>query len=318
MLCGFALLYWKASSARSHEKILTEWMHALQQSQYTASSSVQQILQEHSRQLNDRLEKAAEVIRDVNKEMGKMSEIGRRMEELQVFLKNPKSRGSIGEHVLNDLIAQSFPKQSFHLQYAFRSGNIVDAIIKTDGGILPIDAKFPLEQYTRLTKAESQSEKAEIFKEFTKDVRRHIDAIAKKYILPDEGTLDFALMYVPSESVFYEIIGDDGVLEYARSHRVFIVSPSTFYAHLQTIMLSFEGRRIEHRAKEMLQLIRGLQVEYQKVDDAMGTLGKHLSNAQSQYAQASFGMQNIGIKLDNTLRLTQEAGDQKIENITGN
>src|SRR3990172_248802 len=116
-------------------------------------------LQENSKQLNQRLDTAATGIRDVGKEVGQMSEIGRSMKELQDFLKNPKLRGNIGEQVLNDLISQMFPKNSFHLQYQFKSGERVDAAIKTDAGILPIDSKFPMENFLKMTKGETESEK---------------------------------------------------------------------------------------------------------------------------------------------------------------
>src|SRR6266851_2872845 len=149
-----------------------------------------------------------------------MSEIGRNMRELQDFLKSPKLRGNIGEHVLKDLITQIFPKNSFHLQYAFASGEKVDAAIQTDAGILPIDAKFPMENFQKLSKAKTDEEIKLLRKDFTRDIKKHIDAIAKKYILPDEGTMDFALMYVPSESVFYELANMTVVLDYARRSRV--------------------------------------------------------------------------------------------------
>src|SRR5690606_10387937 len=162
------------------------------------------------------------VIRDVNKEVGQMSEIGRSMKELQEFLKSPKLRGNIGEEILNDLISQLFPKNSFHLQYTFKSGEKVDAAIRTDAGILPIDSKFPMENFTKMIKADSDTEKKSYEKEFLRDVKKHIDSIAKKYILPEEGTMDFALMYVPSETVFYDLCNQMESMNYARSKRVYI------------------------------------------------------------------------------------------------
>src|SRR5260221_12881851 len=217
----------------SVDPMLLEWMKS-------NSSNVTKVLQENSMQLNARLDKAAQVIGDVNKEIGKMSEIGRNMQELQDFLKSPKLRGNIGEQVLKDLITQIFPKNSFHLQYAFSSGEKVDAAIQTDAGILPIDAKFPMENFQKLSKAKAEEEIKTFRKEFERDIKKHIDSIAKKYILPNEGTMDFALMYVPSESVFYEIVTMDDLVEYARRQRVYIVSPTTLYAHLQAILLSYE------------------------------------------------------------------------------
>jgi DNA recombination protein RmuC len=253
--------------------------------------------------MNERLDTAARVIRDVEKEVGQMSEIGRNMRELQDFLKSPKLRGNIGEQVLKDLIAQMFPKSSFHLQYEFKSGEKVDAAIKTDAGILPIDSKFPMENYQKMVKTSEKAEKEMFEKEFVRDVKKHIDAISKKYILPSEGTMDFALMYIPSESVYYEIVNQIEVLDYARKARVYMVSPSTLYAHLQTILLSFEGKKIESKSRELFTLLRSMQIDYEKIEENMSTLGKHINNAYSQFGNVLSGFSSLGQKLHATKTL---------------
>jgi DNA recombination protein RmuC len=278
----------------------------MQSSMDTTQSSVLKTLQENSRLLNERLEKAADAMKEVGKEVGQMNEIGRNMRELQEFLKSPKLRGNIGEKVLTDLISQIFPKNSFHLQYSFQSGEKVDAAIKTDGGILPIDAKFPMENFQKMLKAQTDEERALHKKDFARDVKRHIDAIAKKYVLPDEGTMDFALMYVPSEAVFYDLVNMDDMVEYARMNRVYIVSPSTLYAHLQTILLSFEGKKIELRSKEVFRLLRGLKIDYEKVNDSLDILGKHMTNASGQYVNVVKGFSLLGQKLETTKQLDGE------------
>jgi DNA recombination protein RmuC len=262
-------------------------------------------LQENSKQLNERLDKAALTMRDVGKEVGEMNEIGRNMKELQEFLKSPKLRGNIGEQVLKDLISQMFPKNSFNLQYEFKSGEKVDAAIKTEAGILPIDSKFPMENFQKMAKANEKMEKEIFQKEFVRDVKKHVDAISKKYILPQEGTMDFALMYIPSESVYYEVVNETDIMEYARKARVYIVSPSTLYAHLQTILLSFEGKKIEQRSKEVFIMLRALQIDYGKVNDSMGVLGKHLNNAYSQFNNVTSGFLEIGQKLNSTKTITE-------------
>lgn len=306
----FIVFFWyfnkkvTALQKEKSDKLLLEWLKTMQRSVDTSSNYMIQTLQENSRELNARLDKAAQVMRTVGVEVGQMNEIGRNMKELQEFLKSPKLRGNIGEHVLKDLIAQIFPKNSFHLQYTFRSGDKVDAAIKTDGGILPIDAKFPMESFQRLMKYETRDKEYNILqKEFVRDIKKHIDAIAKKYIVPDEGTMDFALMYVPSETVYYEIIATDDLLDYARQQRIYIVSPTTLYAHLQTILLSFEGKKIETQTKEVFQLLRTLQLDYKKVNESLELLGKHLGNASNQYMNVSKGFSQIGNKLDSTKQL---------------
>src|SRR5882762_8599522 len=240
VVLGFAGMFFflnkKLSDLKKQEtdQTLLAWLrtmqHSLETTNRTLNESMQsnsttmvRTLQENSKQLNERLDKAAAVIRDVGHEVGQMSEIGRSMKELQDFLKSPKLRGNIGEHILKDLITQIFPKNSFHLQYEFASGEKVDAAIQTDAGILPIDAKFPMENFQKLSKAKTEEEQQIFRKEFSRDVKRHIDAIAKKYILPDEGTMDFALLYVPSEAVFYELANSDDIIDYAKSQRIYIV-----------------------------------------------------------------------------------------------
>ena len=298
------------------DQALLEWLKTMQQSientnkvindsLYSSSTHMVRTLQENSKQLNERLDKAASVIADVGKEVGAMSEIGRSMKELQEFLRSPKLRGNIGEQVLKDLISQVFPKNSFHLQYQFKSGEKVDAAIKTDGGILPIDSKFPMENFQKLMKAKSEEETEALRKEFFRDVKKHIDTIAKKYILPDEGTMDFALMYVPSETVFYEIVNMDDLIDYARSQRIYVVSPSTLYAHLQTILLSFEGKKIEEQSKEVFRLLRALQIDYGKVNDSMDVLGKHIGNASNQFSNVQKGFMGMGQKLASVKDLNQ-------------
>jgi DNA recombination protein RmuC len=312
IVLGFAVVIFflnkKMASLQNNstDAALLEWLKSMQASINTTSESTVRTLQENSKQLNERLDKAAAVIRDVNVSVGQMSEIGRSMKDLQDFLKSPKLRGNIGEQVLKDLITQIFPKNSFNLQYTFLSGEKVDAAIKTDAGILPIDAKFPMENFQKLAKSKTEEEIKLYRKEFERDIKKHIDSIAKKYILPDEGTMDFALMYVPSESVFYEIVNMEEITEHAKSRRIYIVSPSTLYAHLQTILLSFEGKKIEQESRQLFRLLRSLQIDYEKVNESLDTLGKHLGNASNQYMNVNKGLTGLGQKLSSAKNLGGE------------
>ncbi len=283
---------------------LLEWLKTMQSTINSSSTHMVKTLQENSRQLNDRLDRAATVIRDVGKEVGQMSEIGRSMKDLQDFLKSPKLRGNIGEQVLKDLISQMFPKNSFHIQYQFKSGERVDAAIQTDAGILPIDSKFPMENFQKMNKAENNIDKNLFQKEFEKDIKKHISDIAKKYILPEEGTMDFALMYVPSESVYYELVNMLNIMDFAKQARVYIVSPTTLYAHLQTILLSFEGKKIENKSRDLFKMLRALQVDYNKVEENMVVLGKHINNASSQFTNVNMGLNQIGQKINSTKTLS--------------
>jgi len=301
----FFLLNKKISDLQKNkpDTTLLEWLKTMQSSIDSSSIHMVKTLQENSKQLNERLDKTATVIKDVGHEVGQMSEIGRSMKELQDFLKSPKLRGNIGEQVLKDLISQMFPKNSFHIQYQFKSGERVDAAIQTDAGILPIDSKFPMENFQKMSKAENNIDKDLFEKEFEKDVKKHITDIAKKYILPEEGTMDFALMYVPSESVYYELVNMLNIMDFAKQSRVYIVSPTTLYAHLQTILLSFEGKKIESRSRDLFKMLRALQVDFHKVEENMVVLGKHINNASSQFANVNTGFTQIGQKINSTKSL---------------
>ena len=300
LLVGFSILFFlQMKKPKNQDDTLIEWLKTMQASLDTTSKTMFKTLQDNSRDLNQRLDKAAIAI-------GEMSELGKNMRELQEFLKSPKLRGNVGEEVLKDLISQIFPKNSFHLQYQFRSGERVDAAIKTDAGILPIDSKFPMENFQKMTKAKTESEKEVFKKEFVRDVKRHIDTIARKYILPEEGTMDFALMYIPSEAVFYEVADTTELMDYARRQRVYTVSPTTLYAHLQMILLSFEGKKIETKSREVFALLRALKVDYNKVNEGLGVLGRHITNASSQFINVSTSFDRIGEKLDTTKSLEKE------------
>ena len=268
-------------------------------------------LQKNTQSLNERLDNAARVISQVQRNIGEMSEIGRGMKELQTFLQSPKLRGNIGEQVLKDLITQMFPKSSFHLQYSFKSGEKVDAAIETAAGILPIDSKFPMENFQKMSKAETKSERAVFKKAFGRDIKKHIEDISKKYILPEEGTMDFALMYVPSESVYYEVVNETELIHLAQRARVYPVSPTTLYAHLQTILLSFEGQKIESRAREVFRILRAIQKDYTKVEDNLSILQKHLNNAYNMMANVFTSFSQLGQKITSTQSLGEGVEEKK-------
>lgn len=272
-------------------------------------------LQNNTEALNQRLDNAARVISQVQKNIGEMSEIGRGMKELQEFLKSPKLRGNIGEQILKEILGQMLPKQSFHLQYTFKSGATVDAAIKTGNGIIPVDSKFPMENFRKLTTAKNDEEKKVLDREFEKDVRRHIDDISRKYILTEEGTIDYALMYIPSESVYYEVVNSSSLFDYAQIKRVLPVSPMTFYAYMRAILMSFEGQKIEQQAKKILQTIKAVQKDYMKTEDSLGILGKHLTNAFNQMNTVAGSFTLLGQKLRsfNNLEESKISGHKELE-----
>jgi DNA recombination protein RmuC len=260
-------------------------------------------LNEQSKNFNERLDNAARIIGQVQKNIGEFSEIGRGMKDLQEFLSSPKLRGNIGEQVLKELLKQFLPKESFNLQYTFKSGEKVDAAIKTSGGIIPVDSKFPMENFRKMSGNGDEASKKIAGHDFERDVRKHIDDIARKYILTEEGTIDYALMYIPSESIYYEIVNNQELFDYAGEKRVLPVSPTTFYAYLKAILMSFEGQKIEDQAKEILSSLRAIKSDYGKVEENLGTLQKHLTNAYNMMGNVFSSFANLGQKISSTQNL---------------
>lgn len=260
-------------------------------------------LQENTRAMNERLDNTARVISQVQRNIGEFSEIGRGMKDLQDFLRSPKVRGNIGEQVLKEMLGQFLPKESFNLQYTFKSGEKVDAAIKTAGGIIPIDSKFPMENFRKMAEAPTDNEKKIYERDFVKDVKNHIDSIGKKYILTEEGTIDYALMYIPSEGVYYEVVNNQTLFDYSQKKRVLPVSPTTFYAYLRAILMSFEGQKIESRAKEILTALRAIQKDYEKTEENLGVLQKHLTNAYNMMGNVFTSFGTLGRKISGAGRL---------------
>lgn len=285
-------------------KYFRDDLRALRDSLDSTKDTIHSSLALNTKDINDRLIHATQVIGDLKKEAGAFSEVSRSMKSLQDYLQSPKLRGNIGEMVLKDLISQIFPSSSYQLQYSFKSGNIVDAVIKTDAGLLPIDSKFPMENFQKLMSQTSKTDQAVYHRAFVRDIKAHVTAISKKYILPEENTLDFALMYIPSESVFYELALSEDLMDFSRANRVYPVSPNTLYASLQTILLSFEGKKIEQKAKEVFKLMRGIQKDFGKTSDSLNTLGSHLTNAYNKFSDVQSHFNQIGQKLSSTRELT--------------
>ncbi|MDZ7339692.1 MAG: DNA recombination protein RmuC [candidate division KSB1 bacterium] len=262
--------------------IVTQWLQDMRGSLERSTSLMQQQMQATQRSIAERLEAAAQALSMVHHELGQMQEIGRQMREFQDFFRSPKLRGNIGEQVLRELLEQVLPRTCFRLQHRFANGQVVDAVIVSDKGLIPIDAKFPLEDYRQIRAARSEEERATYLRAFVRTIKRHIESIAEKYIVPAEGTVDFALMYVPSEAVYYEIIaGEHGLLAHAQDRHVVVVSPNSFYFFLRVVLMGMEGQRIEDTARRILQAIEGLRQDAGRLGESLRLLNTHLNNARS-------------------------------------
>lgn len=219
-----------------------------------------------------------------------MAGLGAEVSRLQDLFKSPKVRGGLGERFLEESLRQVLPPSGFEMQKRFSGGEVVDAAIRVGERWVVVDSKFPLENFRRASELDSEIERKNARAQFFRDVRRHVDAIAGKYIRPAEGTLDFALMYVPAEAVYAEIVaeaGDGGVMQTALAKKVIPVSPLHFYTYLATVSLGLKGMEIEKRAHEILDRLAELKRGVSKVEDPLGKLGSHLDNAKKQYEETS-------------------------------
>jgi DNA recombination protein RmuC len=240
------------------------------------------------------------LVADLARQLGELAqgsrqilELGKDLKALQQVFEAPKARGAFGEESLALLLGQSFPQEHVRLQHEFKDGERVDALLTLPGGSVAIDAKFPLAQFRTALQATGDEARVRAMRSFGRDVRRHVDDIATKYIRPAEGTLDFALMYVPAESVFYEVIvraeevGDDDLNAYALKRRVVPVSPNSLYAYLQAIAYGLMGLKLEARARAVVQGLRQLQAELETFRDSFDLAQKHLRNAATQLGEAA-------------------------------
>jgi DNA recombination protein RmuC len=256
--------------------------------------------------MDRRLETATKTTSAIHQQLGRLGQANAEilarandLKKLEQALRPPKARGGFGELLLGNLLRDRLPQGAYELQYGFRTGERVDAVIRVER-LVPIDAKFPLDNFERLADAESDDERLLHERAFSRDLRNHVDAIAQKYIRPDEGTYDFALMYLPSEGVYYELVGgkSGALLQYAHDKRVFPVSPTTFTSQLQVIALGLKGMQIEQRAHEVMAYVAQLQGDFARFRDDFQVVGKHIGNAQSRFAEAEKRLDRLDTKLE--------------------
>jgi DNA recombination protein RmuC len=268
------------------------------------------LMQEAQRSMGRRLDEATRAVTEVHGQLGALGESTRRMEQLgrditglEQILRAPKIRGGFGEMLLERLLAEILPTENYRLQHGFRSGDKVDAAVVVANRLVPVDSKFPLENFRRMLEEPDEERRRQVRRAFLRDVRGRVDEIARKYIVPDENTFDFALMYIPAENVYYEVIlreesGEDSLLGYSLSRRVVPVSPNSFYAYLQVILLGLRGLRIEQNAREILGILGRLQADATRVREHFDTLGRHITNAKNKYDEAATSLARLEGKIE--------------------
>lgn len=292
---------------------IVAWLKDVSTRLETSTQQVDHKLTQNLSMFNQRLDRASETMMNVQRSIGEFAEIGRSMQQLQQFLQSPKLRGNIGEQVLKELLSQCLPGDCFTLQHSFKNGEKVDAVIKTSQGLVPVDSKFPISSFKKMYETEGVV-REQFRKDFVKDVKTHIKSISQKYILSTEGTVDYALMYIPSETVYYEIINEGDLYDFASSLRIVPVSPMSFYAYLKVILISFEGARIQKEAKEILKVLQSMKKDYDKADESLSILNKHISNAYNQSSQVTRSLTQLGQKIEHTSSLSlPEVQDKLIE-----
>ena len=320
LIGGFILVIWflnRKLGAPKTDQALTEWLKSITSTLQQSDKNVTDTLQKSYQELNQRMDNEAKVIGELKSETGKFLEIGRSMKDLQDFLNSPKLRGNLGETVLNELLSQTLPKQVFSTQYRFASGEIVDVVIKTQAGLIPIDSKFPMENFTKMNQAPTAKDKAELKKLFIRDVKKHIKDIAGKYIQTGQGTVDFAVMYLPSESLYYEAMANTPeVYNFAQENRILPVSPATFYAFLRTILMSFEGQRIAQEAQSILRNLKDISKTSADFAAKLDTLSRHLTNAYNNMNSVSADFNRLHGKIDDTQSLSSGIQDKDLPEIS--
>ncbi|OGE83961.1 MAG: hypothetical protein A2846_00220 [Candidatus Doudnabacteria bacterium RIFCSPHIGHO2_01_FULL_49_9] len=291
-------------------QVMLDWMKSLQEKSDLTRKEIQDSISSSNKDINNRLTEAARLFSDVQRKVGEMTELGRSMKDVQDLLKGPKTRGIFGEDALEMLLKQVLPQQSYQMQYRFESGEIVDCVIRLKEGLICVDSKFPLENFRALLKAENEVDVSAFRKAFARDVKKHVEAIAKKYILPNEGTLDFALMYVPMESVFQEIVNDQELNEYSRAKKVFITSPNSFYNYITTISNVLKGAKMNELARQVLNLLGALKQDSDKFTNPLGVLTKHVTNAKSTVDSVNDEFRALTSKIDRAQTLQIEEKKQ--------
>lgn len=228
----------------------------------------------------------------------------------QDIFKSPKLRGLWGEMSLEAALAQYFSRDIYETQHYFKSGEAVDAVLKLPNGmILPIDAKFNWENFEKLVNAGNDMDREVFRKSFYSDVKKKIDEIASKYILPSEGTTDLALMYVPAETVYYELINnikDVDIPSYARSKKIFMVSPNTFGLSVSAIMHWFRDVQFSKQTKEIIQRLSRIATDGEKLGENFRKLGKHISDSKSAYDDAEKRLSLLVDRVQNVVEIGEK------------
>lgn len=311
LLWGGIMIFWfrkskvdeqQSGAIRDLERRLTDLMISQLKEIRDSQSNV-------SHQMHDQIHSFTKEATQIKEEMKQVQESVKNVSSFQEIFKSPKLRGQWGEASLEHILSQHFPAELYKLQHLFSSGEQVDAVLKLPNDkLLPIDAKFPAENFSRMIES-SGNERDAFQKRFVEDVKSRINEITSKYILPEEETVDFALMYIPAEAVYYEIINNIGqkvdLAGYARSEKVILTSPNTIYLTLRTIEHWFRDTQISRKTQQILKGLNKINRDASKLMDDFRKLGNHLRNATSAYDSSEKRLGLFSDKVDKLLEVEE-------------
>lgn len=296
-------LLWVIISERSWRKEKPDTNFLLLQNQMNElSRTLDTRLNESAKMLTSQFSSSVKIVQDITEKLGKLDETNKQvvnfadqLKGLQDILKNPKQRGVLGEYYLKTVLENVMPPGQFQMQYEFKDGTIVDAVIFLSDKVIPIDSKFSLENYNRMLEASGAEERKRFENAFREDLKQRIEETSK-YVKPEEGTMDFAFMFIPSEAVYYDLLVNkvgavksttSDLIEYAaRDKRVIVVSPTTFFAYLQSVLQGLRALSVEKSAQEILKRVQQLGKHLIGVDSYIKKLGIHLGTTVNAYNSA--------------------------------
>lgn len=283
--------------------------HKISQDQFGKTAGMMQGINKQTQEAMSAVhEQSQKVISEVTEKLTKLDETNKQvvnfssqLQNLQDILKNPKQRGVLGEYYLEETLKNVLPPNSYEMQYGFKDGSIVDAVVKVKDKIIPVDSKFSLENYERILNSSDKAEREKLEKEFKKDLKVRIDETSK-YVKPGENTMDFAFMFIPSESIYYDLlvnkvgavqVNTRDLIEYAfKERRVIIVSPTSFLAYLQTVLqglralvIEESAKEIKHNVEKLNKHLRSYQSFHEKMGNSLGTTVNHWNNSHKEFVK---------------------------------
>jgi DNA recombination protein RmuC len=305
--------------SRSMESKLGEGTSRMFDSMKTQFDQSQRLMSDITKQVSDQLIEVTRGVTETKESTKQVFTIAEQLNNLEKVLKNQKLRGNLGESSLELVMSNILPPGAYAMQYEFPGGDTVDAIIRTKEGFIPVDAKFPLENYMRLHDEKDDIRRTEFEEAFKRDLKKRIDETSK-YVRPKDGTLPFAFMYIPAEGIYYDLLNEGigaintrNLLDYAQNDRkVIIVSPTTFAAYLQSVLYGFKAFKIEEAAKDIAKNVESLGRHLKAYEDFYKKLGNSLSTTVNHY---NAGYKELGKVDKDVLRITDESVGIEMESL---